>query len=107
MFSHEFTTSAYLPLTLSCALFTVFTCDSSMVAPNNGVIYGTGNDTGTVVYFSCNNGYVLNGNEKVECTADGWSSAAPTCNRMFYFYCYNPAKLFGHNSKSLGTFLIT
>ena len=71
-------------MTLTCSLFTVRTCDSSMVAPTNGVKQGTGIDFGSVVYFSCNNGYVLTGSDNVECRADGWSGAAPTCERMFH-----------------------
>ncbi|XP_078692370.1 P-selectin-like isoform X2 [Branchiostoma floridae x Branchiostoma belcheri] len=53
----------------------------TLVAPANGALTPIGaNSYRTVVTFTCNSGYVLNGVTSATCQADGtWSGPVPTC----------------------------
>ena len=49
---------------------------TSSTPPTNGQLY----QSGSVVRFSCNSGYTLNGATSVTCQSTGnWNSAFPTC----------------------------
>ncbi|XP_019633428.1 PREDICTED: CUB and sushi domain-containing protein 3-like [Branchiostoma belcheri] len=57
-------------------------CHTLMV-PTNGVLSTTATSYQTVVNFTCNPGYVLNGTTNTTCQANGtWSNPAPTCTPM-------------------------
>ena len=53
---------------------------SGLSDPLNG--FKSSNDTveGTIIEFSCSDGYFLNGRQNLTCTANGiWSDVEPTC----------------------------
>ncbi|XP_078667428.1 sushi, von Willebrand factor type A, EGF and pentraxin domain-containing protein 1-like [Branchiostoma floridae x Branchiostoma belcheri] len=55
----------------------------SLTVPTNGALSTTATSYQTVVNFTCNTGYVLNGTTNTTCQADGtWSTTEPTCTRM-------------------------
>ncbi|XP_019617399.1 PREDICTED: E-selectin-like [Branchiostoma belcheri] len=52
----------------------------TLTAPANGALSTTATFYQTVVNFTCNPGYVLNGTNNTTCQADGtWSNLVPTC----------------------------
>ncbi|XP_019619436.1 PREDICTED: sushi, von Willebrand factor type A, EGF and pentraxin domain-containing protein 1-like [Branchiostoma belcheri] len=52
----------------------------TLTAPTNGALSTTATSYQTVVTFSCNSGYQLNGATDATCQADGtWSNSDPTC----------------------------
>ncbi|XP_078667358.1 uncharacterized protein LOC144909170 [Branchiostoma floridae x Branchiostoma belcheri] len=52
----------------------------SLTAPANGALSSTATSYQTVVNFTCNPGYVVNGTTNTTCQADGtWSNLVPTC----------------------------
>ncbi|XP_078660161.1 uncharacterized protein LOC144904888 [Branchiostoma floridae x Branchiostoma belcheri] len=52
----------------------------TLTAPTNGALSTTATSYQTVVTFSCNSGYQLNGAAAATCQADGtWSNPVPTC----------------------------
>ncbi|XP_052245900.1 uncharacterized protein LOC127854864 isoform X5 [Dreissena polymorpha] len=56
------------------------TIDCGDPTPDHGTVNTTVTTYGTVVKISCNNGYVLSGENIIKCNADsGWSASA-TCN---------------------------
>ncbi|XP_019630213.1 PREDICTED: P-selectin-like [Branchiostoma belcheri] len=59
-------------------------CDATqcpaLTAPDNGALSTTATSYQTVVTFTCNTGYVLNGAVTATCTADiTWTNPVPTC----------------------------
>ncbi|KAI8510944.1 hypothetical protein Bbelb_118600 [Branchiostoma belcheri] len=52
----------------------------TLTAPTNGALSTTATSYQTVVTFTCDPGYVLNGTTNITCTADGtWDNPVPTC----------------------------
>ncbi|XP_078659988.1 P-selectin-like [Branchiostoma floridae x Branchiostoma belcheri] len=52
----------------------------TLTAPTNGALSTTATSYQTVVTFTCNSGYQLNGATDATCQADGtWSNPVPTC----------------------------
>ncbi|KAI8498132.1 hypothetical protein Bbelb_240760 [Branchiostoma belcheri] len=52
----------------------------TLTAPPNGALSTTATSYQTVVTFTCNTGYMLNGAADATCQADGtWSNPVPTC----------------------------
>ena len=50
--------------------------------PDNGVVEFTSTIFGSIATYTCNEGFVLNGNKKRECTVTGkWSGIEPSCYR--------------------------
>ena len=47
--------------------------------PNNGSRLGSDFTNGSVVSFTCNNGYTLQGTESVLCYRGGWTAPVPQC----------------------------
>ncbi|KAI8500841.1 hypothetical protein Bbelb_216590, partial [Branchiostoma belcheri] len=55
----------------------------TLTAPANGALSTTATSYQTVVNFTCNPGYVLNGTTNTTCQADGtWSNLVPTCTSI-------------------------
>ncbi|KAI8485001.1 hypothetical protein Bbelb_372470 [Branchiostoma belcheri] len=52
---------------------------STLTAPANGAISTTATSYNTVVTFTCNSGYVLNGATSTTCQVGTWSDPVPTC----------------------------
>lgn len=51
--------------------------------PNNGQVRLSGTTLGSTAFYTCNRGYVLVGNGRRTCQANGqWSGREPTCKRM-------------------------
>ena len=53
--------------------------------PENGEVSLTGTILGSKATYSCNSGYVLEGESTRVCQSNGkWSGEAPTCERMLH-----------------------
>ncbi|XP_064484486.1 sushi, von Willebrand factor type A, EGF and pentraxin domain-containing protein 1-like [Ornithodoros turicata] len=60
-------------------------CESPGI-PDNGLKMGSSYGPGAEVYFSCNPGYRLRGNDTILCDHRGfWSHPRPTCIGKFYY----------------------
>ena len=64
----------------------MITCSQVVSPPANGAV-STGPGTAlSVLDFSCNQGYTLQGSQTTICQLNGtWSSGTPTCKRMYYW----------------------
>ena len=50
------------------------------VTPSNGNRYGIDTSFGSLVSFTCNEGYIISGSQNITCTSSGlWSDEVPTC----------------------------
>ena len=59
--------------------FSEIACGSPTI-PTNGNVRENGSLVGTVVEFTCNDGYLLIGTSSIFCQQDGnWSSQSPLC----------------------------
>ena len=53
--------------------------------PENGEVSLTGTTLGSKATYSCDDGYVLEGESRRDCQSNGkWSGKAPTCERMLH-----------------------
>lgn len=53
----------------------------NLLAPGDGKIIGSNHSYNDEVSFSCNDGFILDGELTLRCQHDGtWSSAPPTCH---------------------------
>ena len=60
-------------------LYTVLECED-LASPANGQVTLNGTAFGSIAIYSCDDGYVLNGNEMRICQSSGeWSGDEPTC----------------------------
>ena len=69
----------------------MITCDD-LSDPANGVVDQPGNDVGTVSSYTCNEGFLLVGDETRICQEDGeWSGNAPICEceSFFFQFCFS------------------
>ena len=65
--------------------YPVITCNQVLLAPVNGAISVGPRTALSVLDFSCNQGFTLQGSRSTICQLDGtWSSGTPTCKRMEY-----------------------
>ncbi len=52
--------------------------------PTNGTVIGNSVSFGSKVTYTCNNGYILSGNNSRMCQDDGqWTGSAPVCNSKY------------------------
>ncbi|XP_065196834.1 sushi, von Willebrand factor type A, EGF and pentraxin domain-containing protein 1-like isoform X2 [Sycon ciliatum] len=59
------------------------TCDHVLPAPGNGTVSNGSRTAFSILYFSCNEGFNLQGSKSTLCQANGtWSSETPACNRI-------------------------
>ena len=66
----------------TCALPAGISCGPAPDAPADGQRSGSGTTFESTVNYTCNQGYTLQGDNKLTCMADReWSGSAPTCNR--------------------------
>ena len=71
-------TVVFTPYYLSTA---VITCGFPPAAPANGQRSGSGITFGSMVTYSCDAGYTLQGTGSINCMANRkWSGSAPHCN---------------------------
>lgn len=57
-----------------------------LVAPANGNVTLSTNDTVTTARFLCSTGYTLSGSDSVTCLSDGtWTDDVPMCGNCFFF----------------------
>ncbi|XP_078666423.1 uncharacterized protein LOC144908582 isoform X2 [Branchiostoma floridae x Branchiostoma belcheri] len=76
---HDFLVDDSHPRTIREAICDATQCPA-LTAPANGVLSTTATSYQTVVNFTCNTGYVLNGAVTATCQADiTWSNPVPTC----------------------------
>ena len=62
-------------------LFAAVEC-ATLVNPENGDVMVTGQTLGSVATYTCDDGFMLEGNENRECGPDGrWSGEEPICIR--------------------------
>ena len=65
-----------------CFYFPVITCNQVLSAPVNGAVSVGPRTALSVLDFSCNQGFTLQGSRSTVCQLDGtWSSGTPTCKR--------------------------
>ena len=70
------------PVTMLTAILSAGVGCGVLTDPSNGQVSFTTTTFLSVVTYSCNTGYSLEGNRKRTCTATGqWSDQAPTCIR--------------------------
>ncbi|CAM4729510.1 unnamed protein product [Leuciscus chuanchicus] len=84
----------YRAFALSCA---------SPMAPDNGEVSVTSIQVGGVAYFSCLNGYQLQGPASLTCrnaTTPYWSGRDPRCQAFAQGSCYEPFVKYGNFSTS-------
>lgn len=55
----------------------------SLSDPENGEVEVGSLETGSTANFTCNLGYVINGEGMLTCDTGEWSSEVPTCESMF------------------------
>ena len=66
----------------NCVLPAAIRCHPAPEAPANGQRSGSGRTFDSTVTYSCNPGYILQGDKGLTCMANKrWSGSAPTCNR--------------------------
>ena len=72
------------------AIFPSIECPSLAAGIENGYKHGRGSVEGSLVWFSCANGYSLEGNKYLYCDENGqWNGTTPSCLKgklsMFFF----------------------
>ena len=55
----------------------------------NGVATYDSLTPGSVVEFSCNTGYAMDGNKKIKCTDSDWNRDPPVCNPSKHVSLFN------------------
>ena len=66
-----------------CILSSTVVCPP-LFSPANGQVFFSSTVEGSVATYSCDSGFVINGEVTRTCGEDGtWSGEAPTCERMF------------------------
>ena len=67
---------------------TVVMCPT-LVAPANGSLVLSGNTFGETASYTCNTGFILEGDSILTCGGDGqWSGSPPVCNRKKVISAY-------------------
>ncbi len=72
-----------------------------LFSPDNGLVTFTSRRPGSGATYTCDSGYIINGNERRVCQPDGsWSNSEPTCSRMSQYNirlarAYQPARNMG------------
>ena len=67
---------------------TVVMCPT-LVAPANGSLVLSGNTFGETASYTCNTGFILEGDSTLTCGGDGqWSGSPPVCNRKKVISAY-------------------
>ena len=62
---------------------TVVMCPT-LVAPANGSLVLSGNTFGETANYTCNTGFILEGDSTLTCGGDGqWTGSPPVCNRKY------------------------
>ena len=66
----------------NCVLPAAVSCGPAPNAPANGQRNGSGTTFASTVTYTCNRGYILQGDSRRTCMANReWSGRTPTCNR--------------------------
>ena len=61
--------------------YSCFADCGSLQEPYNGTMSVTTTTFGSIITFTCDDGFYLNGSYEVECQANGtWNSLPPTCS---------------------------
>ena len=61
----------------------------TLVPPANGNLVLSGNTFGETANYTCNTGFILEGDPTLTCGVDGqWSGSSPVCNRKYLSKMY-------------------